>query len=107
MDKINILNKQLEIITTTCSYDCGARCLLKVHVKDGKIFRITTEKIRGLNITACPRGLLQKEVVYDKNRLTHPMKRIGERGAGRFENISWDEALQTVAEFVYDNKNVW
>jgi len=98
MDKINIPNKHGEIITTTCSYDCGARCLLKVHVKDGRIFRITTEKIKGLNITACPRGLLQKEVVYDKNRLTHPMKRIGERSAGRFEIISWDEALQTVAE---------
>ena len=93
MDKINIINKQNEIITTTCSYDCGAHCLLKVYVKDGGIFRITTKKIDGLNITACPRGLLQKEVVNDKNRLLFPMKRTGERGSGRFEIISWDEAL--------------
>ena len=97
MDKINIINKQNEVITTTCSYDCGARCLLKVQVEDGRIFRITTKKIDGLNITACPRGLLQKEVVYDKNRLLFPMKRTGERGSGRFVIISWDEAIQTIA----------
>ena len=97
MDKINIINKQNEVITTTCSYDCGARCLLKVHVEDGRIFHITTKKIDGLNITACPRGLLQKEVVYDKNRLLFPMKRTGERGSGRFEIISWDEALQAIS----------
>ena len=85
------------IMTTTCSYDCGGRCLLKVHVKDDKIQHISTENRRGLEVRACPRGLAQKAVVDAPNRLMQPMKRIGPRGSGEFVNISWDEALHTVS----------
>jgi len=62
-----------------------------------KIHHISTKKHHGLDIRACPRGLAQKAVVDDPDRLMQPMKRIGPRGSGEFVNISWDEALHTVS----------
>jgi len=84
--------------TTTCSYDCGGRCLLKIRIKDGRVSMISSKGISGLNISACPRGLVQKDVLYHPKRLIHPLKRTGERGLGVFEEISWDDALSIIVK---------
>jgi len=83
-------------IRTTCSYDCGARCLLEVEIADGRVSRISTERGGEFALTACMRGLAQKEVLYAPDRLSRPLRRSGARGSGEFAPVSWDEALTEV-----------
>jgi len=85
-----------QIFTSTCACDCGARCVLKVQVSGGRIQKITPDD-RFDGLKPCARGLALMDVVYAPDRLTVPLKRTGERGSGKFEQISWDEALDTVA----------
>ncbi|MFQ5827110.1 MAG: molybdopterin-dependent oxidoreductase, partial [Dehalococcoidia bacterium] len=86
-----------KVIATSCSYDCGGRCVLKVHVEDGAIRRIETDDGEEPQLRACLRGRANRQRVYVPDRLLYPMKRVGERGEGRFQRIPWDEALDTVA----------
>jgi len=85
------------IVRTGCCHDCGGRCVLRAHVKDGKIIRIETDNGEEPQIRACLRGRSYRQRVYSPERLNTPLRRIGERGQGLFEPISWDEALDKVA----------
>ena len=82
---------------STCGLDCGSRCLLKVHVEDGRVHSITTDDQPGPGLKACARGLAQREVLYAEDRLKVPLKRTGPRGSGSFVPISWEEALDQIA----------
>jgi len=87
-----------KVITTTCAPHCGGGCLLNVHVKDGVITRIETDDdTDNTQVRACLRGRSWRQRIYHPDRLKHPMKRVGPRGSGQFEQITWDEALDTIA----------
>ena len=90
-------NNDIKIINTGCCHDCGGRCTLKAHVRDGKIIRFETDNGEDPQLRACLRGRAYRQKVYHPDRLKYPMRRIGERGEGKFERISWDEALDEVA----------
>jgi anaerobic dimethyl sulfoxide reductase subunit A len=89
------------VVTSTCGHNCGGRCVVNAHVRDGHIVRISTDPRRWTPeeapLHACVRGFGQLERLNHPDRLLHPMRRVGPRGAGRFERIGWDEALDEVA----------
>jgi len=86
-----------KVVPTADSHDCGGRCLLKAHVREGKIIRIETDDGDEPQCRACLKGRAYRQMVYSPDRLKFPMRRVGARGEGKFERISWDEALDTVA----------
>ncbi len=96
-----------ETIITSCSHDCGGRCILKVHVHEGKIVKMETDDGEEPQLRACLRGRAYRQRVYAPDRLKYPMKRVGPRGEGQFERISWDEALDTVARELIRVKNTY
>ena len=91
------------MVRTGCpAHNCGGRCLLKVYIRDGIITRIEgddrqPDTIADPQLRPCPRGRAYRRRQYHPDRLKYPMKRIGKRGEGRFERISWDEALDMMA----------
>ena len=90
-----------EVVTSTCAHNCGGRCVVNAHVKDGAIVRISTDPRKWTPemppLTACVRGFGAAERVNHPDRLRYPLRRVGRRGGGAFERISWDEALDEVA----------
>ena len=71
-------------------------CGLLVHIEDGMIRKIKGDPDSLSRGYVCQKGLAHMERLYHKDRLTHPLKRVGQRGEGRWERISWEEALDTV-----------
>jgi anaerobic dimethyl sulfoxide reductase subunit A len=86
-----------DVVITTCASHCGGACVLKLHLENGIITRIETDDGAEPQLRACLRGRAYRQRMYAPDRLLYPMKRIGERGEGKFEQISWDEAIDTVA----------
>ncbi|MBN1822656.1 MAG: molybdopterin-dependent oxidoreductase, partial [Prolixibacteraceae bacterium] len=101
--EIVIARKELgTMFRTGCpAHNCGGRCLLKVYVKDNKITRIETDDrpdlVENPQLRACIRGRAYRKRQDHPDRLKYPLKRIGKRGEGKFEKISWDEATDLMA----------
>jgi anaerobic selenocysteine-containing dehydrogenase len=78
---------------------CHGGCGVLVYTKEGKAVKIAGDPDCPINHgTLCTKGLASLQLAYHPDRLTHPARRIGPKGSGRWERISWDEALDTIAE---------
>jgi anaerobic dimethyl sulfoxide reductase subunit A len=98
-----------KIITQSCMVNCGSRCVVKAHVVDGKIVRMSTDdsgsdEYGNHQIRACLRGRALRQRVYAPDRLKYPMIRTGVRGEAKFRRASWDEALDLIATKLKDVK---
>jgi anaerobic selenocysteine-containing dehydrogenase/Fe-S-cluster-containing dehydrogenase component len=78
---------------------CFNCCTTKFHFRDDKLVRITgNEEDPLLEGRVCPKSQLSVQLHTSDKRLTEPMKRVGKRGENKFEPISWDQALDEIAE---------
>ena len=78
---------------------CHGGCGVIVLLKDGVVRKILGDPDCPINRgTLCSKGLASIKLLYHPERLLHPKRRIGPKGSGKWERISWDEALDTIAE---------
>lgn len=85
------------VFPSVCSLDCPDQCGLLVTKKDGKIIKVEGDPNHPVtqgNICNKVRNVTAR--LYDENRLQYPMKRVGAKGEGKFERISWEEAIETI-----------
>jgi anaerobic selenocysteine-containing dehydrogenase len=91
-------NPDRVVLKSTCRMDHGG-CGALVHVEDGKVVKVTGNPEHPISKGhLCIKGLSSAYHLYHPDRLGFPMKRVGERGEGKWERISWDEALDTIAD---------
>ena len=104
------------IVWSQCVVNCGSACPIRWHVRDGKILYAETENDgtpEDIQARPCLRGRTLRRWINSPDRLQSPMKRVGKRGEGKFEKISWDEALDTIANELkriietYGNEAIW
>ena len=77
-----------------CAIDCPGHCPLELHLRDGELARVSANKAA----PACHRGLSMRAWTNSPDRLMWPMRRVGPRGSARFERVTWDEALDEIAD---------
>lgn len=86
------------IIRAVCPHDCPDTCALLVTVTDGVAMEVRGDPDHPTTAgVLCTKVSRYTERTYHKDRLLYPQKRVGPKGQGQFERISWDEALDTIA----------
>ncbi|HAJ32265.1 MAG TPA: hypothetical protein DCK79_02685 [Candidatus Atribacteria bacterium] len=84
---------------SVCPKDCFGSCSLEVNVEKGKIIKVRGNRNSPVNQgRICVKGMDYPNMVYGPDRLLYPLQRIGKRGKGEFERISWEQALDTIYE---------
>ncbi|MBQ1368448.1 MAG: molecular chaperone TorD family protein, partial [Firmicutes bacterium] len=101
----SILNKPIpdeeeHIIASGGLNNCGGICVIRPHVQENCVLQIESDcnSSHAPQIRACVRGRGYRKTYLNPDRLRYPMRRLGERGSGKFERISWEEAVNEVAD---------
>ena len=85
----------LKSVCRSCHGGCGAL----LHVRDGMLLKVEGDRESPLNHgRLCPIGTVTTDLVYHPDRLKYPLRRKGKRRSGKWERISWDEALDEISE---------
>ena len=93
-----------EIIRSTCGL-CYAGCGVLIHVEAGSPVKIEGDPDSPVNKGAlCTKAMASLEHLYHPERLRYPLRRLGDRGEGNWQRISWDEALEIICEKLKSTK---
>ena len=90
-----------QVFAGVCRGNCTGGCFLNVHVRDGKVVRTSMREMPDPAYNRiCSKGLSHVQRIYNEHRIKYPMRRVEgtERGAGQWERISWDEAIDLIVE---------
>ncbi len=91
--------------------DCyPGNCPLRVYLKDGMVVReeaagtlpVIDEAVPDFNPMGCMQGSCWNRSLNGPDRVLHPLKRAGERGEGKWQRITWDQALREIADLLID-----
>ncbi len=90
--------------------NCISSCSWNLFVKDGIVWREeqnaiyarTNSDVPDFNPRGCQKGACYSALMYEPSRLKYPMKRAGARGAGKWQRVSWDQALSEIADKIID-----
>lgn len=90
--------------------NCQGNCAWEVWSNNGVVTRenqsarypVINAKIPDFNPRGCNKGVQHSQVMYQKDRILYPMKRVGERGEGKWKRISWDEAAETICQEIFN-----
>ncbi|MDI9619385.1 MAG: molybdopterin-dependent oxidoreductase [Candidatus Nezhaarchaeota archaeon] len=93
------------VVRTVCG-GCMCECGVLAHVADdGRVVRLEGDPNHPLSEGyMCPKGLSFLQTLYHPDRLKHPLKRVGEKGEGKWRRISWEEALEEVCSKLLEIK---
>ncbi|MEG0070892.1 MAG: DMSO/selenate family reductase complex A subunit [Raoultibacter sp.] len=102
------------VLWSGCHVNCGSRCPLKAYVKDGTVVRIGNDN-EGTDdfgpgqiyqMRSCVRGRTNRQRIYNETRVQKPLRRVKGtmRGEGKYEEITWEEAIKTIADTMKEIK---
>lgn len=94
-----------EVKKVACHF-CHMNCGMLAYSENGVLTKVVGDPEHPFNLGAqCPRGASVLDHLNHPNRINYPLKRVGERGSGKFQRVSWEEALDDIAVRMTELKN--
>jgi anaerobic selenocysteine-containing dehydrogenase len=94
---MSVISAETKTVRGACPQDCPDTCAFIYHVEDGKLVEVTGDPDHPMTRGGlCVKLKDFAEHHYNPDRILYPMKRVGPKGSGKYERISWDEALSTI-----------
>ena len=82
---------------TICA-SCDIACSVVLEVKQGRVVKVRSSDNPIFKDNICMKGIVAPKGFAHPDRITHPLKRVGERGSGKWERVSWEEAMSDIGQ---------